>query len=364
MPRAGVGLFVAAAAAALPILVAACSGDEGAEAQPSPTDPSGTGTDASPAQADPGPAPAPTAPGTNADSGADAAPDAAPLRPLAVDRTNPKQHDFTFKANVADPAATQSLGLQGAHLDTRVASVGKLVVFLHGAGTAAPASCDSPELATVLAPKGFHVLLPCYNSYYGVGACGADIGGCRLEAFDGVDRTPVISISRADAIEPRIVKALTHLTTLHPGGDWSYFLDGDKPRYGHIVIAGISHGASTAGLIGLVREVDRVVMLSGPLDSGQAWLSGASLTPRDRFYGFSHTADTQHAGHLAAFAALQVPGAATSIDGKAAPYGGSHRLITSAATTNGHSSTAPGGASPRTGAAYTFAPAWQVLFGR
>ena len=39
----------------------------------------------------------------------------------------------------------------------------------------------------MLAGQGFHVFAPCYLSDYGVGSCGDDIGGCRLEAFEGVD---------------------------------------------------------------------------------------------------------------------------------------------------------------------------------
>lgn len=288
--------------------------------------------------------------------------DLAP-RAIQIDYTNPRRHDFTFKASAADPAATESLGTQGAYLDTRVPAKGVLVVYLHGAAAQAPTSCTQGELANVLTPMGFHVFTPCYNSYYGVGACGTDIGGCRLEAFDGIDRTAVINIQPPDAIEPRVVAAMKHLQRMHPGGDWSYFLDGDKPRWERIVIAGSSHGASSAALIGVVRSVERVVSLSGPLDTNQAWLTRAPITPPARFYGLTHTGDPQHPGHLAAFAALKLPGEVTAIDGAAPPYGGSHRLKTSAMATNAHSSTAPGSASPKLNGAYLFLPVWRYLFG-
>ena len=297
------------------------------------------------------------------DAGTDA-PDAATPRPvLSVDRTNPKRFDFAFTAKQADPAAAQSLGTQGAHLDTRVAPLGKLVVFLHGAAAAAPASCQNGEVATVLTQKGFHVLLPCYNSYYGVGICGADIGGCRREAFEGKDLSTAVTIAPSDAIEPRIVAALKYLAAQNPGGDWDYFLQDGAPYWPDIIISGISHGASSAGLIAKIRPVDRAVMLSGPLDTNQAWLALPSITPAAKIFGFTHTADDQHAGHLAAFQTMGLPGAVTTVDGATAPYGGSHRLRTSAATTNGHGSTAPGGASPKTGANYVFAPVWTTMFG-
>jgi hypothetical protein len=105
-------------------------------------------------------------------------------------------------------------------------------------------------------------------------------------------------------------------------------------------------------------------MLSGPLDTNQAWLKAPPVTSIDRFYAFTHTADEQHAGHLVSFEAMKLPGAPVSVDGAAAPYGNSHRLKSSAATTNGHGSTAPGGASPKVGAAYAYAPVWKTLFGR
>jgi len=66
-----------------------------------------------------------------------------------------------------------------------------------------------------------------------------------------------------------------------PAGDWGYFLDGARPRWSSIIISGISHGASSAGVVGMMRSVSRAVMLSGPLDSNQAWLRGVPLTPID-----------------------------------------------------------------------------------
>ena len=294
--------------------------------------------------------------------GADAAPDAF-VGPN-VDRSNPMLYDLSFSADDADATAAESLGTQHAELDTRVEPANKLVVYLHGAAGSAPTSCGSTEMGRVLAGMGFHVFQPCYNSYYGVGNCGDDIGGCRLEAFEGVDHTAVIDIAPADSIETRIVKGLEHLATLNPAGDWGWFVVGGQPRWDAIVISGISHGASSSGLIGHVRRVDRSVMLSGPFDTDQAWLAESSLTPADRFFGFSHTADSQHAGHLAAWGTMGLTGTATSIDGATPPYGGSHRLITSAATTDGHSSVQAGGSSPMDGSDYVFEPAWRILYGR
>lgn len=278
-----------------------------------------------------------------------------------VDRTNPQLYQFSFRPSVADPDAGQANNTQLASLDSRVASLGYLVVFLHGAG--GPTTCGSLAHNTMLASFGYHVVSPCYVADYGVGNCGSDIGGCRLEAFEGVDHSPVVSIGPSDSIERRVVKMLERLRMLNPAGDWGFFIEGTRPRWSRIIITGISHGASSAGLIGLNRAVARVVMLSGPLDTNQAWLIGPSQTPKDRFWGFSHQDDSQHAGHLSAFQAMMVPGTPTNVDTTPSPYAGSHRLITNANTSDGHSSTQWGGSSPRLpdGGA-VFLPVWRTMY--
>ena len=234
-----------------------------------------------------------------------------------VDTSDPQLYAAEFTPDEADPEATDVLGVQPAYLDTRVPPLGKLVVYLHGAGV--PSTCGSKEHEKVLAGLGYHVVGPCYVSGYGVDNCGDDIEGCRLEAFEGVDHHPFIDVTPPNSIEVRVAKALTYLQAQIPQGDWTYFLDGDKPRWSKIVISGISHGASSSGVIGLHRLVDRVVMLSGPLDTGQAWLKKPTTTPIDRFFGFTHTDDGQHAGHLQAFDDMGLPGAPTSVDGATPP---------------------------------------------
>jgi len=208
---------------------------------------------------------------------------------------------------------------------------------------------------------GFHVVDPCYESNYGVGNCGDDIEGCRLEAFEGVDHHPFIDVAPADSIEVRVARALTFAQAANPEGDWTYFLDGDVPRWSKIVVSGISHGASTSGVIGLHRAVRRVVMLSGPLDSGQAWLAKSPLTPIDAYFGFTAVSDEQHEGHLAAFEALGLPGAPTSVDGAAPPYGGSHRLLSSAPG-NSHGATQAGGGSPEVDGDWLYRPVWEHMY--
>jgi hypothetical protein len=277
-----------------------------------------------------------------------------------VDVSDPQLYEFEFTPDEADPEATLHLGTELAYLDTTVPVRGLLVVYLHGAGN--PGTCGSRDHGRMLAGLGFHVVSPCYESGYGVGNCGADIGGCRLEAFEGVDHHPLIDIAPPDSTETRVTRALEYLQAMHPGGDWQYYVEGTVPRWDRIVISGISHGASSSGVVGMNRVVERVVMLSGPLDTDQAWLLGDPLTPIERFWGFTHTADGQHDGHLAAFEDLGLPGVPTVVDGAAPPYDGSHRLVTSAPTGDGHGSTQAGGASPQDGGAWVFGPVWETMY--
>lgn len=279
-----------------------------------------------------------------------------------VDLDDPQLYSFEFTADQADPEASEVLAPQLAYLDTQVTPVGKLVVYLHGAG--APTICGSKAHGQLLAGMGLHVFSPCYRSDYGIGNCGDDIGGCRLEAFEGVDHHDFIDISPPNSAERRIVKGLQYLQEMHPGGDWGYYLDGESPRWDRIIISGISHGASSSGVVGMNRSVDRVVMLSGPLDTSQAWLKGQPATEVDRFYAFTHTDDSQHPGHLQAFADMNLPGEPTPVDGAEPPYGNSHRLRSSAMTQSGHTAVQAGSTSPKDGDDnYLYMPVWRVLYG-
>lgn len=278
-----------------------------------------------------------------------------------VDRSDPQLYETVFRPDEADPEASTILGNQLAYLDTRVEPRGLLVVYLHGAGDPSGGTCGSAAHSELLAGMGFHVVDPCYSSAYGVGNCGDDIEGCRLEAFEGVDHHPFIDIAPADSIEVRVARALTFAQEANPAGDWTYFLEGDTPRWSKIVVSGISHGASTSGVIGLHREVRRVVMLSGPLDSGQAWLAKPPLTPIEAYFGFTAVSDEQHAGHLVSFETLGMVGAPTSVDGASPPYGGSHRLLSSAPG-NGHNATQAGGSSPEVDGDYLYRPVWEAMY--
>ncbi len=294
-----------------------------------------------------------------------------PDRPINVDRTNPRLFNLTVKPVEADPGADKWLFDQYAYLDTRVAPRGQLVVYLGGAG-----SMPSRGPLAYLAPLGFHTLSPAYANDYGVDTgCASRDRDCtrkkRMEALEGIDHSPLIDVTPPNAIETRVARMLVVLQQRNPQGDWAYFLAGDRPAWDRIIIAGHSHGASSAGLIGKVRRVVRAISLSGPFDQtgtvADTWQSLPSLTPVDRFWGFTHTGEDQHVGHLRSFEAMMMPGMPTSVDGAAMPpYGGSHRLITSFAVPVGseHGSTSLGSAAAKLGdGSLAFAPVWRLMFG-
>lgn len=324
------------------------------------TNPETTTVDAT--SVDPEPTTTTSATTESSESGVDSSSSGEPPDPgPMVDVSDPQLYEFELTPDEADPAAMQKLATEQAQLDTRAVPLGRLVVYLHGAG--APSLCGGQEHGRVLAAMGFHVVQPCYVSDYGVANCGDDIGGCRMEAFEGVDHHPFITIDPPDSIETRVVRMLEWLQAMHPGGDWQYFIEDGAPRWDRIVISGISHGASSSAIIGKHREVDRVVSLSGPLDTAQAWLTEPTVTPIDRFWAFTHTGDEQHPGHLDSFADLGLVGDPAVVDGMAQPYGGSHRLVTSAPTGDGHGSTQAGGSSPTEGDAWVFDPVWRLMYG-
>lgn len=356
-------LVLAAAAAGLSAAAPGCSGDETPQTSSSTSTSTSTGTGSS----QQGSSTAASTSGSSGSSsttgggGAGGAGGGSADPGPNVDPSDPQLYKTSFKPNEADPDAKEALNTQLAFLDTTVDPRGILVVYLHGAG--APSTCGSNAHGEMLAELGFHVLSPCYRSDYGIENCGDDIEGCRLEAFEGVDHHPFVDIKPPDSIETRVVKGLEHVQTKIPKGDWPYFLDGDKPKWSKIIISGLSHGASSSGVIGLHRLVHRVVSLSGPRDVNQAWLKKTPMTPIDRFFGFTHTDDGQHQEHLATFEDMNLPGEPIVVDNASPPYGGSHRLVTSAQTGDGHGSTQAGESSPKdVNDNYKFLPVWTYMY--
>lgn len=275
-----------------------------------------------------------------------------------VDVSDPQLYEFELDPLVLDPTVVENIELQYAHLDTRAEPLGKLVFFLSGF-TNTPASWRNH--GRQIASWGFHVVEPHYANDWDCGGMG---GSCntdtRWEALTGEDLSPVIVTSRADSAEGRVVTMLLHLAEVHPGGDWGWYLDDENNlRYEHVIIAGISHGASSSGLFATRRPFSRAVMHSG----GWWEVGDDPATPIDAFYGLAHTDDEQIDGILSAWEAAGMLGVPTSIDGEVPPYGDARQLTTSIANGYPHCSVCVHPDSPMDGDAYVFDPAWRTMYG-
>jgi hypothetical protein len=270
--------------------------------------------------------------------------------PVAAQST-PQLYSFTFTPRDADPAASDRNLPQLARRDSRVRPRGKLVVVLAGANGA-----PGPEkLVAYAAGQGFHVFAVAYkNDVTPVQKDPDFFGNLRLEAFDGTDRTPAVSVARPDCVEVRIAKALAYLQKQNPEGKWSAFVDRDgQVRWADVIFAGHSHGASSAAAYAKIRRVARVISFAGPRDTNPVvatWLSMPSATPIDRFYAFTGTDDPQYPDHQKAFDVMGYRGALVNVGDVRPPYGGSHRL----AYTGGHGDAID---------CARFADACKVLFG-
>ncbi len=298
-------------------------------------------------------------------SAADAVADGStPTGPM-VDRSDPMLYEHELDPMALDPTVTDSIETQYAQLDTRVEPLGKLVFFLPGA-TNIPRNWR--DHGRQLASYGFHVVIPHYNNRWsstGTNPCAGMGGSCsddvRWEALTGEDVSSVIDISRADSAEGRVIVMLQYLVTAHPGGDWGYYLnDDDTLRYEDVIIAGISHGGTSTGLFASRRPFHRAVMHS----AGYWNIGDSPATDIGDIYGFSHTDDPQHSGHLDAWAAGGLLGTPTSIDGASRPYGDSRQLISSEPNGYPHCSTAVSSNSPTDASGnYLFDPAWREMYG-
>lgn len=275
-----------------------------------------------------------------------------------VDQSDPQLYEFELDPQELDPAVQDYIELQYAHLDTRAEPIGKLVFFLSGF-TNTPAAWR--DHGRQLAGYGFHVVEPHYNNSW---SCAGGPPNCnedtRWEALTGEDASSIVAINRPDSAEGRVITMLLHLDQIHPGGDWGYYLnDDDTLRDEHVIIAGISHGASSSGLFATRRNFHRAVMHSG------AW--GATgdnpATPIEAFYSLSHQDDEQHDGHLSAWDAAGLLGTPTIIEDAPPPYGDSRRLV--ATTPNGypHCSVVVHSSSPIVDDEFVFDPAWRTMYG-
>jgi hypothetical protein len=259
------------------------------------------------------------------------------------------------KPSEASSCITSADDPSQAYRDPAVPQKGLLAIFLPGTG-GLPA--QFPAFLQHGAARGYHVIGLTYLNSTSVNViCNAAngnadcAGAVREEVLTGRDTSSLVDVAEQDAIESRLVALLKYLDFHRPNDGWSQFLTAQRSvAWDKVSISGNSQGAGHAGYIGKVRAVFRVGMYAGPSDWVLAantpvnWYSLSSLTPANAFYGFMHSPDTlanasgdpgQVSTVWADPAKFNMAGAITNTAIAAAPFGGSHRLITSACTGTG-----------------------------
>jgi hypothetical protein len=257
--------------------------------------------------------------------------------------------------------------LEHAAVDTRVAPRGKLVVWL---------MAHNGPLFERLASYGLHVVQPHYANKWFALVKPTDRmarGLVRLEAATGRDVSDQVVIPEPDGMMERTRIFVSWLDREQPQGRWGQFLsaDGKGVQWEKVIVAGASHGATTAARFAKEVRCDRVVMLCGPRDQDQDWQSMPSATPAERFFGFSHVLDDGWIGHhycrsweLLGMAKF---GPIVDVDATQPPYGNTRRLV-SAADVQGdrkkaHGAVQPGGNAPKgPDGRMLYEPVWEYLF--
>ena len=304
--------------------------------------------------------------------------------PLTFADPAPQRYDLTARASQIDPRARphpeidfvfekdgKPADVENASVDTRVTPAGKLVIWLMG---------NNPALFQHINSYGLHAIRVHYaNAWFpkfGKEPPPADeqfLGKIRLEAATGEDFSDQVDIPKPDGIAERSYRFVKWLAAKNPQGRWDYFLtdDGASLRWDRVILAGASHGSTTAARFAIHQRVDRVVLFCGPRDQYETWQALPSATPKNRFFAFSHTLDGGWTGgHYCRsweLLGLNAFGPIVDVDSTPAPYNYSRRLITSADVGNdprrAHSSVTPGNAAVKDADGhYIHEAVWRYLF--
>ena len=304
--------------------------------------------------------------------------------PLAFTDPKPQRYELSARASVIDPRARPHPEIdfvfekdgkpadgENASVDTRVLPQGKLVIWLMG---------HSPALFERVNSYGLHAIRVHYAngwfSRFGTNPPPADdqfLGKIRLEAATGEDFSDVVNIPKSDGMMERALQFVKWLAKENPPGRWDYFLtdDGKALRWERVIIAGSSHGSTTAARFAKHQRVDRVVMFCGPRDQFETWQALPSATPANRFFGFSHVLDDgwkgDHYCRSWELLGLQQFGPVMNVDKSSPPYSHTRRLITDADVKKdakrAHGSVVPGGSAVKdANGKFIHEDVWRYLF--
>jgi hypothetical protein len=240
------------------------------------------------------------------------------------------------------------------YLDPTKVKKGLLAIFLPGTGGV---PSQFPAFLQRGATRGYHMIGLTYINPRSISdICDEGDGDAlctglaREEVLTGTDASPLISVSKENSIEARLVALLKYLAANRPSDGWNQYLDAKGGvNWSKVSVSGNSQGAGHAGYIGKNRSVYRVGMYAGPSDwvkktnQAPSWFSQTSLTPPASYYGYIHVPDafanrsgnpSQVTTAWGANTMFNMTGALTSTAGgtgsQSPPFGASQRLTTSA----------------------------------
>jgi hypothetical protein len=263
---------------------------------------------------------------------------------------------FAAETHVVRPAESDPRidGNAAAHIalvDRTARSNGLLLVHLPGTG-------DSPDgsqsFVREAARDGYHAIALSYENATAVGVLCKDELSCfervRMEILDGEDRTPLVSVRRANSIEHRLLSLLAFLAKKFPDEKWDAFVDKGMIKWSAVAFSGHSQGGGEAAVIAMVHSVTRVLMFGAPVDSGSIgptsadWLRKPHATPIDRYFSFNHVRDPYFVRISTNLKTLAVPGPPIYATDPA--YGATHQLVTEVQTDGPHGSVVRDGITP------------------
>jgi hypothetical protein len=138
----------------------------------------------------------------------------------------------------------------------------------------------------------------------------------RRKRIYGDNDFSLIADEPQDAIIPRFINLLQWLVKNDPSGNWHTYLNGLKPNWEKIAIAGQSQGGGMSEFIGMHENVSRIISFSGGWDYSNSkekqiatWYYGKATTPLYNWYA------TYHVNELATYElkeigkALKIPAA-------------------------------------------------------
>lgn len=279
-----------------------------------------------------------------------------------------------------DANITTNLNNHYVSINRAVAPKNQLFVFFPGTGGVA---FNYLEVNNTAADLGFHAVNLTYPNNEAVNdLCGAPntnldcYGNVRLETKDGTDRTSLVSVSRPNSIENRLIKLLIYLRNQAPNDNWGQFLINDSTvNWSKIIVSGHSQGGGHAGIIGRFHAVVRVVMFAamdfnGPTNSPANWISVPASTPNastpDKFWAFSHTRDEQVnytllSNRIWTAYGMNSFGAIVNIDSSAPPFNNTHSLTSNLECDNFHGCIVADARLVRQNGVPIFKPVWEYL---